>query len=161
MNGACPEENSTKLPCGLCAAAQRIAWAGSRPIEWPGTHPLNPYQQAFLWIRDNTPHNAVFAFNPRLVYLPGEDEQGFRAISERDQLADDKDAGIAAVIPQLADRWASQRNAELTVDQMTDSERSLTLAPLGATWLLLPPSADTAFPCPWHNRAVKVCRMNR
>jgi hypothetical protein len=142
-------------------AAQRIAWAGSRPIEWPGTHPLNPYQQAFLWIRDNTPHNAVFAFNPRLVYLPGEDEQGFRAISERDQLADDKDAGIAAVIPQLADRWASQRNAELTVDQMTDSERSLTLAPLGATWLLLPPSADTAFPCPWHNRAVKVCRMNR
>jgi len=142
-------------------AAQRIAWAGSSPIAWPGAHPDNPYQQAFLWIRDNTPNNAVFAFNPGLVYLPREDEQGFRAISERDHLADDKDAGIAAVIPQLADRWASQRNAELSVDQMTDSERIATLSPLGTTSLLLPPTANTAFPCPWHNGVVKVCRMNR
>ena len=141
-------------------AAQRIAWTRSDPIEWPDAYPSNPYQQAFLWIRDNTPHNAVFAFNPRLVYLPGEDEQGFRAISERDHLADDKDAGIAAVIPQLADRWATQRNAELNVDRMTDSERIATLSPLGATWLLLPPTANTAFPCPWQNRVVKVCRIN-
>ena len=142
-------------------AAQRLSWTGSSPIEWPGADPANPYEQAFLWIRGNTPRNAVFAFNPRLVYLPGEDEQGFRAIAERDHLTDDKDAGIVAVIPRLADRWALQRNAELNVDRMTDSERVVTLAPLGATWLLLPPNAKTAFPCPWRNSVLQVCKMNR
>jgi len=142
-------------------AAQRLSWTGSNHIEWPGAEPANPYQQAFLWIRDYTPRNAVFAFDPRLVYLPEEDEQGFRAIAERDHLADDKDAGIVAVIPRLADRWALQRNAELNIDHMTDSERIAALAPLGATWLLLPPSAKTAFPCPWRNGVIQVCRMNR
>ena len=142
-------------------AAQRLSWTGSNHIEWPGANPANPYQQAFLWIRDHTPRNAVFAFDPRLVYLHEEDEQGFRAITERDHLADDKDAGIVAVIPRLADRWALQRNAELDIDRMTDSERIATLAPLGATWLLLPPSAKTAFPCPWRNSIIQVCNMSR
>ena len=65
------------------------------------------------------------------------------------------------MIPRLADRWALQRNAELDIDRMTDSERIATLAPLGATWLLLPPSAKTAFPCPWRNSIIQVCNMNR
>jgi hypothetical protein len=140
-------------------AAQRSAWAGCNHVEWPGSQPINPYQQAFLWIRDNTPRTAVFAFDPRLVYLPEEDEQGFRAIAQRDHLADDKDAGVAAVIPQLASRWALQRNAELSVDRMTDPDRIAALAPLGANWLLLPPNAKTAFPCPYRNSVVAVCRM--
>ncbi len=140
-------------------AAQRLSWTGSSHIEWPVAGPAIPYQQAFLWIRDHTPRNAVFAFNPRLVYVPEEDEQGFRAIAERDHLADDKDAGIVAVIPRLADRWALQRNAELNIDRMIDSERIATLAPLGATWLLLPPNANTEFPCPWRNRVLQVCNM--
>jgi hypothetical protein len=140
-------------------AAQRLSWTGSNPIEWPGASPANPYQQAFLWIGDHTPRNAVFAFDPRLVYLPEEDEQGFRAIAERDHLADDKDAGIVAVIPRLADRWALQRNAELNINRMTDSERVATLTPLGATWLLLPPNAATELPCPWRNTVVVVCRI--
>ena len=142
-------------------AAQLFAWSGCNPIEWPGSPPANPYQQAFLWIRDHTPRDAVFAFNPRLVYLPEEDEQGFRAITERDHLADDKDAGIVAVVPQLAYRWALQRNAELNLDSMTDSDRIATLAPLRATWLLLPLDAKTALSCPWRNSVAVVCRMNR
>lgn len=142
-------------------SAQRLAWAGSNHIEWPGSPPANPYRQAFLWIRVNTPRNAVFAFNPVLVYLPEEDEQGFRAIAERDHLADDKDAGIVAVLPQLAGRWALQRNAESDVDGMTDTERTSSLAPLGANWLLLPPSTATELPCPYRNGKVKVCRLAR
>jgi hypothetical protein len=138
---------------------ERLQWPGNRRLELPGLAPANPYTQAFLWIRTHTPPDAVFAFNPRLVYSPGEDEQGFRALSERDQLADDKDAGVAAVLPALAPRWAAQRNAEFSVDQMSDAERLTTLAPLGATWLLLPPAAPTALPCPWRNRAVQVCRL--
>jgi len=142
-------------------AAQRAAWPGSAHVEWPGSRPANPWQQAFQWIRDHTPRDAVFTFNPDLVYLPEENEQGFRAIAQRDHLADDKDAGIVAVQPQLADRWALQRNTEQDVDRMTDSQRIAALKPLGATWLLLPPNAATELPCPYSNAVVRICRMAR
>ncbi|HEX4311249.1 MAG TPA: hypothetical protein VHZ25_14545 [Acidobacteriaceae bacterium] len=146
------------LLCAGMFAAQRFAWTGSN-VEWPGARPANPWQQAFLWIRDNTPRSTVFALNPQLVYLPEEDEQGFRAIAERDHLADDKDAGIVAVLPQLADRWARQHNAEFDVDGMTDAERLNRLGVFGVTWLLLPPDAATGLPCPYGNNVVKVCEM--
>ena len=143
------------------SAEQMAAWPGCRHVEWPGAMPANEYKQAFLWIRENTPRDAVFAFDPRLDYRPDEDEQGFRAIAERDQLADDKDAGVVAEVPGLAERWAEQRNTELRVDEMTDAERITTLAPLGASWVLLPPDAATSFPCPYRNGVVMVCRMTR
>lgn len=142
-------------------AAGNAAWPACNRIEWPWLSPANPYQQVFLWIRIHTPANAVFAFNPQLVYLPDEDEQGFRAIAERDHLADDKDAGIVAVLPRLAILWARQRNAEFPIDRMTDAQRLSVLTPLGATWLLLPPAAQTAFRCPWRNQVVQVCQLAR
>jgi hypothetical protein len=95
------------------------------------------------------------------VYLPGEDEQGFRAIAERDQLPDDKDAGVVVVAPWLADRWAAQRNAQLNIDRMTDAQRMTALEPPGGSWLLLPPGSTTRFPCPWQNSVVRVCRLAR
>jgi hypothetical protein len=143
------------------AVTQSRAWPGCNHIEWPGARPANPWRQAFLWIRDNTPHDAVFAFNPELLYLPEEDEQGFRAIAERDHLADDKDAGIVAVLPRLAERWSLQRDAQLNVDGMTDAQRMAALTPLGATWILLAPQAETQFSCPYRNGVVVVCRMAR
>ncbi|HEX4039702.1 MAG TPA: hypothetical protein VHX37_16715 [Acidobacteriaceae bacterium] len=141
--------------------AEPLTWTGVARVEWPGARPGNPWQQAFLWIRDHTPRDAVFAFNPKLVYLPEEDEEGFRAISLRDHLADDKDAGVAAVFPALASRWATQRNPELSVDSMYDADRHTVLRPLGATWLLLPPTAPTTFPCPFRNSVAQVCRIAR
>jgi hypothetical protein len=138
---------------------QRVSWPGSNAIQWPGMIPANPYEQAFLWIRKSTPRNAVFAFNPQLVYRPGEDEQGFRAIAERDQLADDKDGGVVAVVPRLADRWARQRNAEVSVDGMSDEQRLGALVPPGANWVLLAPDAQTRFTCPFRNAVAQVCRM--
>jgi len=141
--------------------AQRASWPDCNHVEWPGLSPSNPYEQAFLWIRNHTPPDAVFAFDPQLAYRHGEDEQGFRAISERDHLADDKDAGVVAVIPRLADRWARQRNAEFSVNRMTDAERAATLGPLGADWLLLAPDAQTGLPCPYRNRVVQLCRLTR
>jgi hypothetical protein len=141
--------------------AERIWWPGSARLEWPRSHPANSYQQAFLWIRDHTPRDAIFAFNPQLVYQAGEDEQGFRAIAERDHLADDKDAGVVAVLPRLADRWALQRNAQAGVDSMSDADRVTRLTHLGANWLLLGPQDATGFPCPYINGVVKVCQMAR
>jgi hypothetical protein len=66
---------------------------------------------------------------------------------------------VVAVLPSLAGRWAYQRNSQLFVDSMTDVQRFAVLAPLGATWLLLPSTAQTSFPCPFRNRAVQVCEI--
>ena len=74
----------------------------SANVELPGEPPRNPWQQTFLWIRANTPRDAVFAANPQLVFLNGEDSQGFRATTGRSLLADDKDEGVAVVFPHLA-----------------------------------------------------------
>lgn len=141
--------------------AARLSYPGCRAVEWPGLAPENPWSQAFLWIRAHTPPDAVFAFNPRLVYQPEEDEQGFRVLSERSQLPDDKDAGVVAVFPSLAFRWARERNATLHIDTESDVERVKTLTPLGVTWLLLPTEASTHFACPYTNRVVKVCQLPR
>lgn len=142
------------------ASAEHVSWPDCNRVEWPGVRPENPYQQAFLWIRNHTPQDAIFAFDPQFVYWPGEDEQGFRALTERDHLADDKDAGIVAVIPSLAPRWAEQRNAAARTNIASDAERRATLLPTGATWLLLPPFSPTNLPCPLRNQAVQVCQLS-
>ncbi|HLJ77649.1 MAG TPA: hypothetical protein VKT75_09555, partial [Acidobacteriaceae bacterium] len=143
------------------ALAEPAAWPGCNRIEWPGASDSSPYQQAFLWIRGHTPRDAVFAFDPQFVYWPGEDEQGFRAMAQRDHLADDKDAGIAVVIPTLASRWAAQRNAASAIDGLSDAQRQSGLSPFGINWILLPPSAATSLSCPFRNRAVQVCKLMR
>jgi hypothetical protein len=43
---------------------------------------------------------------------------------------------------------------------MTDAQRIAELTALGATWLLLPSQTETAFPCPYRNTVVAVCRMD-
>lgn len=141
------------------ALAESASWPGCNRIEWPGISPANPCQQAFLWIRSHTPRDAVFAFDPQFVYWPGEDEQGFRALAERDHLADDKDAGIVALLPRLAPRWAAQRNAAATISSAADPDRRAALLHAGANWLLLPSSSPTTLPCPFHNQAVQVCQL--
>lgn len=141
--------------------AQRAAYPLSAHIEWPGIRPLNPWAQAYHWIRQNTPADAIFAADPELVFRDGVDSQGFRATAERSLLADNKDQGVVAVVnPALADQWLAQRNAQLQLDTMTDAERTTRLKPFGATWLLLPSSASTNFPCPYRNIAAKVCRID-
>lgn len=143
------------------AIAATLAFPGCRPVEWPGLEPRNPWSQAFLWIRANTPRQAIFAFNPRLVYQPLEDEQGFRVISERSQLADDKDSGAVAVFPSLAPRWARERNASAGINTESDAQRLARLTPYGVTWILLPPNAKTHFPCPYQNNVTKICHLIR
>jgi hypothetical protein len=147
------------VPLLALSLSQHQTWRSSAFVEWPGAARVNPWQQAFLWIRGNTPRDAVFAFNPGLVYLPTEEEQGFRAIAERSHLADDKDGGVVAVFPRLAPEWARERNAETGIDFMSDEERLQRLQPLGVTWMLLAPDAVTSFPCPYRDRVVAVCRL--
>jgi hypothetical protein len=141
------------------AIAAALNFPGCRQVEWPGLAPRNPWSQAFLWVRHNTPRDAVFAFSPSTVYQPLEDEQGFRVFSERSQLPDDKDSGDVTVFPSLAPLWARERNATVGINTEPDAQRLAHLKPFHVTWILLPPKAKTQFPCPYLNQVTKVCRL--
>ena len=148
----------TVLACAMFAV-QTAAFGHSNHLELPGTQPRNAYEQAFLWIRGNTPPSAVFAADPMLVFAPGEDEQNLRAIADRSILADYKDEGLVLVFPKDSGDWYRQFDAPRKIASMTDAERFARLTPLGATWMVLPVKASTAMACPYRNRAVMVCRL--
>ena len=139
--------------------AQRYTYPLSAHIEFPRAVPLNPWERTFVWIRANTPPGAVFAANPDLVLLQGEEGQGFRVMTERSLLGDYKDEGGVVVFPTLATQWALERNAQAGLDRMTDAERAARLQPFGVTWLLLSSSATTSFPCPYRNLVAQVCQL--
>jgi len=141
--------------------AQRETYPASAHIEWPNTMPKNPWHQAFLWIRNNTPQNAVFAIDTSLLNSHGEDSQGFRAITERSVLMDNKDEGVASLFPSIADLWQQRRDAQLQLNQLGDEQRMRHLHPFGVTWLLLPATASTSLPCPYHNAVAAVCKLTQ
>jgi hypothetical protein len=155
----------------LCAAAgitftvNRQIFPASSHLEMPWQTPSNPWQQAFLWARDNTPENAVFALDADYITTDGEDAQNFRAMAERSSLSDySKDGGSASIFPQLAATWqdAEQRSTDLS--QVSDAERIVRLAPAGATWIALQEiyqqgAAQTRFECPYRSDTVMICRL--
>jgi len=148
------------LTGGLMMFVQGQTWQSSAHVEWPFAAPRNPWQQAFVWIRSNTPRDAVFAFDSDYTKAGTEDTQGFRATAARSALVDDlKDGGVVAIFPALAPRWKKQRDMEVGLDRISDPERMARLAPEGVTWVLLSSGAKTGFTCPYMNRAVKVCRL--
>jgi hypothetical protein len=149
--------------------AQREMYSASRHLELPWIAPVNPWVQAFAWIRTNTPTDALFALDPHYETLPSEDYHGFRALAERSALADyEKDAGMAARVPRLAPRWLREVTA-LNGWQNFQSEDFLRLQrDFGVTWVLLS-HADKQYSvqdsatmsCPYENERVKVCRLRR
>jgi hypothetical protein len=141
-------------------AGQRLTYPASRHVEWPWMRPVNPWQQAFLWIRDHTPNDALFALSNDYIEGNGEDAQGFRATAERSTVADYfKDGGIAGNFPQAAGAWLQGSLATAQLNSATDGERSARLRPLGVTWIVLPARASTGLVCPFSNAAVRVCRL--
>jgi hypothetical protein len=137
-----------------------LTYPASAHVEWAGRAPRNQWEQAFLWVRANTPRNAIVAMDADYIADSGEDAQGFRAIAQRSALADwYKDGGVASIFPSAAAPWWRDLQATRGLDRATDREREERLKPLGATWLLLPANAATVFACPYHNAAVRVCRL--
>jgi hypothetical protein len=130
-------------------------------VEWPDRRPRNLWQEAFLWIRDNTPGDAIFALDNDYIESPGEDAQGFRATAERSAVADwFKDGGIASNFSEAAGLWWQGSKATEQLNRATDKERLATLQPLGVTWIVLPAGGSTGFPCPFINARVRVCRLD-
>jgi hypothetical protein len=167
------------LVSGALFAGQRLTYPESSHVEWPGIKPRNQWLEAFLWIRDNTPGDAIFALDNDYIESPGEDAQGFRATAERSVVADwFKDGGIASSFPEAAALWWQGSTATAGLNQASDQQRLARLQPLGVTWIVLPVEpappappapasrgasrgAKTGFPCPFSNARVRVCRLSR
>jgi hypothetical protein len=122
--------------------------------------PRNPWTRAFLWARDNTPTDALFALDAKYVNEDGEDAQTFRAIALRSALPDfSKDGGEAAITPALATLWQPAATAQAHLYTLTDTTRDARILPLGATWMVLHSNVPTQHPCPYDNNTVKVCHL--
>lgn len=149
------------LLAGVMLSAERQIFPDSAHLELPWTSsPRNPWEQAFVWIRQNTPKTAVFALDAHYITSPGEDAQCFRAIAERSVLPDySKDGGEASVTPELTSAWERGEIAQAGINLESDQQRIAKLKPLGVTWVVLNREAETGFNCAYSNDAVKVCRL--
>ncbi|MGB6386863.1 MAG: hypothetical protein WBD25_18140 [Terriglobales bacterium] len=146
--------------------AQRQVFPASQHIEWPWTQPRNQWAQAFEWIRDNTPVDALFALNPAHMELPGEDENGFRARAERSMLADlVKDKGAASMFPPLSVKWEEQIEDQKNWKQLGKEDFEHLRQKYGVSWVVVEQpgptqQGPTGLDCPYENSAVRVCRVN-
>ena len=141
--------------------AQRDLFPASAHIEWPAAAPKNPWVQAFEWIRTNTPRDAVFALDPVHMSIPGEDENGFRAIAQRSMLADAvKDSGAVSMFPRMAEEWLNQVQAQTGWRTFQSRDFRRLQAEYGVNWVVLQQPGTVVLDCPYQNAAVMVCRVN-
>ena len=148
------------LLSGIMLQAERSAFPNSNHAELPWTTPQNAWTQAFLWIRANTPRDALFALDSDYINAPGEDAQCFRALAERSALPDySKDGGEASIAPDLTDAWNQGQAAQQHLSDLPDTARIAALTPLNVTWIVLKSNAATSLDCPYNNAAAKVCRL--
>ena len=139
---------------------QRALFPASAHIELPGVTPKNPWAQAFVWIRQNTPVNAVFAIDPEYMDIKGEDEIGFRCLAQRSHLADGvKDNGVVSMFPGLAEEWWAQVQAQTPWKNFGAEDFARLKNKYGASWVVLQQPGVAGLDCPYQNSAVRVCRI--
>ncbi len=141
---------------------QRQTFPASDHLElpWRAQQNPNPWVQAFLWARANTPPDALFALDTKYVNEDGEDAQTFRPIALRSALPDfSKDGGEAAITPSLAELWQQGATAQVNLSTESDALRDARLQPLGVTWMVLHSTAPTKHSCPYDNGTIKVCHL--
>jgi hypothetical protein len=140
--------------------AQRQLFPASAHVEWPWAQPLNPWAQAFEWVRTNTPSDALFALNPRHMELRGEDENGFRARAQRSMLADAvKDKGAASAFPPLSVKWLEQIRDQENWEQFQKDDFERLRQKYGISWIVVEQPGLAGLECPYQNSAVRVCRL--
>jgi len=140
--------------------AQRQLFPKSAHVEWPGSTPRNPWARAFVWIRENTPVDAVFALDPNYMHIDGEDEIGFRCLAQRSRLADAiKDNGVVSMFPELSQEWWSQVQAQSPWKSFTAEDLARLKQRYGVGWVLRDAAATGAMDCFYRNIAIEVCRI--
>jgi hypothetical protein len=140
--------------------AQRALFPASAHVEWPGAAPKNPWEQAFVWIRQNTPEDAVFTLDPYYMQIEGEDEVGFRCLAERSRLADGvKDNGVVSMFPPLAEEWWGQVRDQSAWKNLGAEDFSRLKAKYGVSWVVVQQPGVGGIDCVYQNRDVRVCRL--
>jgi hypothetical protein len=147
--------------CGGMFYAQRQLSPASAHIERPWSRARNPWAQAFLWIRQNTPSDAIFALDPNFMGIAGEDSIGFRALAERSRLADaHKDSGAVSMFPPLAEEWWNEYQAQLDWKHFSLPDFMRLKRQYGVSWIVLEPPGVAGLSCPYRNEAVMVCLLD-
>ncbi len=147
------------LSLGMCYAQLQL-YPGSPHIEWPGVRDPNPWVQAFLWVRHNTPKNAYFALDRHFMELPGEDFHGFRAFAERSQMADVvKDPGVVTLFPNAGNTWLKQVTALKGWNKFTPKDFQRLKQNFGVNWVVVQQPGVPGLDCPYQNSRVRVCRI--
>jgi hypothetical protein len=139
--------------------AQGALFPASAHVEWPGAAPRNPWEQAFVWIRQNTPVDAVFALDPYYMDIAGEDEAGFRCLAERSRLADGvKDNGVVSMFPPLAEEWWTQVQDQMPWKNFDLEDFKRLKNKYGVRWVVVQQPVAGA-DCGYQNQVVRVCRL--
>lgn len=141
-------------------AAQRLMFPASQHLEFPNRESTNVWEQAFAWIRGNTPREAYFALDPYYLEAPGEDYHSFRALAERSQLVDAvKDTAVVTQVPDLGPRWARELDAQAgwRFFKLRDFQRLR--AEFGVDWALVSYPAPAGLICPWHIKRLAACEI--
>jgi hypothetical protein len=147
------------LSAGMLTA-QLALFPASAHVEWPGATPRNQWAQAFDWIRQNTPVDAVFALDPEYMQIPGEDEIGFRCRAQRSRLADaNKDNGVVSMFPPLAETWWEQVKAQTPWKKFESEDLARLKQKYGVSWVVVQQPGVASLDCVYQNSAVQVCRL--
>ena len=140
--------------------AQRALFPASAHIEFPGAAPKNEWAQAFVWVRDHTPADAVFALDPEFMQIPGEDTTGFRCLAQRSRLADSsKDSGAVSMFPPLAEEWWTQVQAQSPWKSFRAEDFLRLKNKYGVSWVVVQQPGVAGLDCAYQNLAVRVCRI--
>jgi hypothetical protein len=140
---------------------ERNIYPASPHIEWPWVRTTsNGWNNTLLWVRHNTPRNAVFAVDSRYFKDEGVDAHGFRAIGRRSTLADYyKDGGVVAIFPALAAEWKQMSDATYGLNHFTAADFTRLAHVYPITWAVIHGSAPTGMDCPYRQQGYAVCKI--
>jgi len=139
---------------------QRSLFPASAHVEWPGATARNPWAQAFSWIRENAPPQALFALDPDYTRVPEEDVIGFRCLAQRSRLADSvKDGGVVSMFPPLAEKWWEQVQAQTPWKNFQAADFARLRETYGVGWVVVQQPGVAGLECAYQNAVVRVCQL--
>lgn len=145
----------------LMFAVERNTYPDSPHIEWPWMKTsANAWVNTLMWVRQNTPRDAVFAVDSRYFKDAGVDAHGFRAISQRSELADYyKDGGAVAIFPRLAVEWKQMSDATYGLNRFTAADFTRLAHAWPVTWAVIHGPAPAGMDCPYRQQGYAVCKI--
>ena len=145
----------------LMFLVNRATYPHSAHIEWPGrASSPNAWVATLLWVRQNTPQDAIFAVDSHYFLDPDVDVHGFRTISERAELADYyKDGGVVAIFPNLAGEWKQMTSATAGLNHFTAPDFTRLAHEFPVTWTVIHGPPPAGMDCPYQQRGYVVCRI--